>query len=450
MAITSPAASQAPDTPAETSSGLFQDFFKAESAAGLLLMAATLAALVWANSPWAPLYQAIWKTRLTLALGSLELSKPLLLWINDGLMAVFFFTVGLEIKREVLVGELSSARRAALPIAAAIGGMVAPAAIYLLINPSGPAASGWGIPMATDIAFALGILSLLGKRVPTCLKVFLTALAIADDLGAVLIIAVFYTSQIYWAFLLAAGVILALMIACNLLDVRQPLVYWVLGLLLWLAFLKSGMHATIGGVLAAMTIPASQRANPRDFLDSSRKLLDRFEAAGVEPGRSVLRDHHQHSLLHALKAARLKLEPPLQRLEHAHHPWVAYAIIPLFALANAGVSLGGGVLDTLAHPLALGVAAGLVAGKQIGVMLLAWLSIRLGWARPLAGASWRHIYGASCLCGIGFTMSIFIASLGLPEPSLLETAKIGIIAGSLVSGVLGWLVLAKAGEAPTT
>ncbi len=423
----------------------FQEFLAVESSSGILLIAATILALVWANSPWAELYQRLRETRITIGVGTAVLSKPVLLWINDGLMAVFFFTVGLEIKREVLVGELAEPRQALLPLVAAVGGMVVPAGLFVAANWGRPTLSGWGIPMATDIAFALGIISMLGKRVPLSLKVFLTALAIADDLGAVLVIALFYTSQVSLGALVVAGITLLLMLLCNRLGIRTPLVYFLLGAFMWLAFLLSGVHATVGGVLAAMTIPASTRIDVGQFLQVSRRLLDRFEQTCQQTclprGGSMLSNQEQHHLIQDLKRARRRVEPPLQRLEHAHHSWVAFAIMPLFALANAGISFEGGLLPLLVQPVAWGTGLGLIAGKQMGVMLFSWLVIRfLPQSRP-AGASWRQIYGVSCLCGIGFTMSIFIASLALPDPAHLDAAKAGILVASLISGVLGYLVL---------
>ncbi len=423
----------------------FQEFLAVESASGILLIAATILALVWANSPWAELYQRLRETKLTIGVGTAVLSKPVLLWINDGLMAVFFFTVGLEIKREVLVGELAEPRQALLPLVAAVGGMLVPAGLFVAANWGRPTLAGWGIPMATDIAFALGIISILGKRVPLSLKVFLTALAIADDLGAVLVIALFYTSQVSLGALVVAGMTLALMMISNRLGIRAPLVYFLLGALMWLAFLLSGVHATVGGVLAAMTIPASTRIEPRQFLRASRRLLDRFEQTCRPGGGSMLSNQEQHHLIQDLKRARRRVEPPLQRLEHAHHSWVAFAIMPLFALANAGISFEGGLLPLLVQPVAWGTGLGLIAGKQVGVMIFSWLVIRfLPDSRP-AGASWRQIYGVACLCGIGFTMSIFIAGLALPDPAHLDAAKAGILAASLISGVLGYLVLGGAG-----
>lgn len=418
----------------------FQTFFKREASSGLLLILFTVVALVWANSPWADVYTNLWVTKLTIGPGSFGLAKPLLLWINDGLMAIFFFVVGLEIKREVLVGELASPRKAVLPIAAALGGMVVPAAIYSALNAGKAGAPGWGIPMATDIAFALGILSLLGKRAPLSLKVFLTAIAIVDDIGAVLVIALFYTAKITWISLAVAAVFLLLLIMANRLGVRHPLIYALLGIGLWLAFLKSGVHATVAGVLLAMTIPARTRINADQFLTSGRFFLDEFERSG-EDGKNILTNRRQRGALQALETACQQAETPLQRLEHSLHPWVTYVIMPIFALANAGVSLGGEVFAAFAHPVTLGVIAGLVVGKQLGITLTTWLVIKSNLTDKPAGVAWRQIYGVGWLAGVGFTMSLFIGNLAFSDPQFLSMAKVGILAASLAAGGMGSLIL---------
>ena len=418
----------------------FQDFAHKQSSGGILLIMATLVALVWANSPWGEGYAALWHTKLTVDVGDASISKDLTHWINDGLMAVFFLVVGLEIKREVLVGELSSVRNAALPIAAALGGAVVPAAIYLLLNAGTEGAAGWGIPMATDIAFALGVLALLGERAPVALKVFLTALAIVDDIVAVLVIALFYTSGISWGALGVGAVFLAALIVANLIGVGRTLVYAVLGVGLWFCFLLSGVHATIAGVLLALTVPAISFINPGAFLERSRYVLDRFEQAGKK-GESVLSNEERQAALHALNHATYKLEPPLHELEHALHPWVVFAIMPTFALANAGVQLGGGIADAITSPVALGIVAGLVVGKQLGITLFAWLAIKSGISELPEGIRWRHLYGASWLAGIGFTMSLFISDLAFSDGSLVDAAKLGILVASLVAGVVGWTIL---------
>ena len=418
----------------------FQDFADKQSSGGIVLIVATVIALAWANSPWGESYAALWHTKLTVGVGGFSVSKDLTHWINDGLMAVFFFVIGLEIKREVLVGELSSARNAALPVVAALGGAVVPALIYLAVNAGTEGAAGWGIPMATDIAFALGVLALLGEGAPAGLKVFLTALAIVDDIVAVLVIALFYTSQISWGALGVGAAFLAALIVANLLGVGRTLVYAVLGVGLWLCFLLSGVHATIAGVLLAFTVPAVSFMDPGAFLDRSRYVLDRFEQA-EERGQNVLANEERQSALHALNHAAYKLEPPLHELEHALHPWVVFAIMPLFALANAGVELGGGIAEALTSPVALGIVLGLVVGKQVGITLFAWLAVRSGLSELPEGTGWRQVYGAGWLAGIGFTMSLFITDLAFSEDSLVETAKLGILGASLVAGAVGWTIL---------
>lgn len=383
----------------------FQEFADLEASGGLLLIGCTVAALIWANSPFAGSYFHFWHMDLTFGrIGGL-LAKPLHFWINDGLMALFFLLVGLEIKREILVGELASFQRAVLPIAAALGGMIVPAAFYLLFNHGGPGAAGWGIPMATDIAFALGVLALLGSRVPTSLKVFLAALAIADDIGAVLVIAFFYTERISWISLGVGGVFFVALLAANRAGVRHLLIYAILGLGLWVAFLQSGIHATVAGVLLAITIPARQRTASRAVLTSN--------------------------------------ESPMLRLEHALIPWNRYLIMPVFALANAGVILGGGAARSVVAPVSLGVICGLVIGKPIGIVLFSWLATRTRLAAMLDGIGWRQIVGVGMLGGIGFTMSLFIANLAFGDGTALETAKVGILLASVVSGIAGAIVLVK-------
>lgn len=413
----------------------FQRFFALESASGTLLLAAALAALAWANSPWAERYFDLWRTVGTAGLGALVVEKPLLLWINDGLMAVFFFVVGLEIKREVLVGELAAPKRAALSVAAAVGGMALPAAIYAAVNAGGPGAAGWGVPMATDIAFALGVLAILGRRVPLALKVFVTAVAIVDDLGAVLVIALFYTEGLSIGMLGAGAAFLAAMVLLNRAGVRRTWPYALLGACLWLAFLKSGVHATIAGVLGAMTIPARRRIDAPELLRRAEGLLAEIRE-DLRPGQAEP-TADQRDALHALDKAAEGVGTPLARLEHALHPWVAFFVMPLFALANAGVAVEGGLSATVGSPVALGIVLGLFLGKQVGVLAASWLAVRSGVAALPGGVSWRQLWGVSLLCGIGFTMSLFIAGLAFSEPALLDAAKVGILAASLVSGVAG-------------
>jgi len=418
----------------------FQEFAGLAAASGIILLVCTILALLWANSPWSATYTALWGTKVTVGFGDFILSKALLLWINDGLMALFFFVVGLEIKREVIAGELSTLKKAALPVVAALGGMVVPALLYVLLNRGGIEARGWGIPMATDIAFALGILALLGSRVPTALKVFLTAFAIADDIGAVLVIALFYTEHIAWTALGAAALLLLALTAANVLGVRSPLVYGLLGAALWVAFLKSGVHATVAGVLLALTIPATTRIDPGEFLQRSRSVLDQFEHADHGKGETAA-DAERQAALHTQEELCEAAQTPLLRMEHALHPWVAFFIMPVFALANAGVALGGGEGGALVHPVSLGIVLGLVLGKPLGITLFAWLAVRLGLATLPEGVTWRHIHGAGWLGGVGFTMALFIAGLAFGESPLQTSAKLGILAASLIAGTVGFALL---------
>jgi NhaA family Na+:H+ antiporter len=315
-----------------------------------------------------------------------------------------------------------------------------PAAIYLAINAGAEGSAGWGIPMATDIAFALGVLALLGDKAPVAIKVFLTALAIVDDIVAVLVIALFYTSEISWGALGVGGIFLVALIVANLIGVGRTLVYALLGIGLWLCFLLSGVHATIAGVLLALTVPAISFINPGAYLERSRYILDRFEKAG-EKGENVLSNEERQAALHALNHAAYKLEPPLHELEHTLHPWVVFTIMPLFALANAGVQLGGSIADALTNPVALGIVAGLIVGKQLGITLFAWLAVKSGVSELPEGIRWRHVYGAGWLAGIGFTMSLFISDLAFSDSRLVDAAKLGILVASLIAGVVGWVIL---------
>ncbi len=420
----------------------FQEFLRQEASGGILLMICTVAALAWANSPWSASYADLWSARLTVDFAGHSLSKSLLLWVSDGLMAVFFFVVGLEIKREVLVGELSSARQAALPLVAALGGMVAPALIYAGVNRGQDTLQGWGVPMATDIAFALAVLLLLGDRVPAAAKVFLTAIAIADDIGATLVIALFYSESINLTALAVGGGFWASMVAANRAGVRNSLAYAVLGFGLWVFFLKSGVHPTIAGVLGAMAIPARTRVDAGYFTDRARVYTDRFARAS-QSRESILTNPEQRAALHALEHVSRQAQAPLQILEHGLHPWVTVVIMPVFALANAGVALGTGASDLFASPAAVGILAGLVLGKPLGILAFSLAAVRLRVAELPEGLSWTALLGLGCLAGIGFTMSLFIASLAFTDPATLATAKTAILAGSLASGVAGTAVLAR-------
>ena len=423
----------------------FNSFIKAEASGGILLLICTVIAMVWANLPISESYFHLWHTKLSFSFSGFELDYSLHHWINDGLMAIFFFVVGLEIKRELLVGELSTAKKASLPVAAALGGMLFPAAIYFILNSGGAGESGWGIPMATDIAFAIGILALLGKNVPITLKVFVTALAIADDIGAVLVIAFFYTSQISYSSLGIAGIFFVLLVIANLLGVRNLLVYVVLGIGLWLAFLFSGIHATVAGVLLAFTIPASSRINTLQFSKRSKNLLDEFDNAGEE-GPNVLTNEDRQSAVQELEENCEKIMTPLQRFEHKLTPWVSFFIMPVFALANAGVSLGGEIGAALTSSVSLGIILGLFVGKQIGIFFFTWLSIKLKISEKPESIKWIQIYGAGILAGIGFTMSLFITNLAFTDEHLINLAKVGILTASLISGIIGFIILKKNGK----
>jgi NhaA family Na+:H+ antiporter len=428
--------------------GPFQQFAKLQSSQGILLIICTAVALVWANSPWSHSYDTFWHTEISLHIGSHVVEKSLLHWINDGLMVIFFFVVGLEIKREILAGELASPRKAALPIAAALGGMIAPALIYIAFNFGGEGAAGWGIPMATDIAFALGVLTLAGRRVPLALKVFLVALAIVDDIGAVLVIAVFYSTGVSLSALAAAAGVVLLLILMNWSGVRNTLVYAVLGVGLWVFFLFSGVHATVAGVVLAMTIPARSDLGTEHFLERVKELLKVFEQGGNQT--TILGDERRQSAALGIEHAVEEVGVPLIRFEHSLQPWVAFFIMPVFALANAGVSIGADTLDLLTHPVSVGIILGLVVGKQVGILGFSLATTKIGIAQKPANVRWAQVYGTAWLGGIGFTMALFIASLAFEGTDLLPTAKTGILAASAISGVVGWIILrvVKAPGAP--
>jgi NhaA family Na+:H+ antiporter len=377
-----------------------QAFMKLEASAGLILMGVALLAMLAANTALAPFYDTFLNTNIRVGIGGFEISKAALLWINDGLMAIFFFLVGLEIKREVLTGELSSVDKAILPVLAAVGGMAIPGAVFVAMNWTTPEnLNGWAIPTATDIAFALGILALLGTRAPVALKVFLLAIAIIDDLGAIVIIAVFYTSELSTNALTLSMLGFAIAVALNRMGVQRLAPYLIIGVFMWVFVLKSGVHATLAGVLIALTIPLKRK-------DGDKALL--------------------------------------YQLEHGLHPWVAFLILPIFAFANAGVSLQGLSVSDLLQPLPLGIAAGLFIGKQVGVFAATWIAVKSGLARLPEGVNWRHVYGVACLTGVGFTMSLFIGSLAFGADETMNAVRLGVISGSVLSGLLGFAVLRTA------
>ncbi|NTV84280.1 MAG: Na+/H+ antiporter NhaA [Bacteroidales bacterium] len=419
-------------------------FIKEESFGGFLLILVTIIAVIWANSSMADAYHRIWhEIKLGLSFGDFAMKYSLQHWINDGLMAVFFFMVGLEIKREVIAGELSTIKKASLPIAAALGGMIFPALIYVIFNFNNPEhLAGWGTPMATDIAFALGILSLLGKRVNINLKIFLTALAIADDLGAILVIALFYTETINISQLVNAAVFLAILIGANRLGVRRTTFYALVGFIgVWMSFMFSGVHATIAGVLIALTIPGRTKVTENQYVDDLCVLVDKFEKA--KPNEKDLLTQQQAHLVSKIAKLTDDAHTPLQKLEHALHPITAFFILPLFALANAGVRIEGNIFDMLSHPVALGIMAGLVIGKVLGISLFSRLVVWMKLAALPEGVSWKQIYGAGMLAGIGFTMSIFISGLAFANEQLEQVAKIGIFGASLISAIAGLIILSS-------
>ena len=423
----------------------FQRFFKRIVSGSFCLFCATLLALLWTNlSPTS--YNHLWHMDLTISVGPLVITKSLIHWIDEALMTLFFFTVGLEIKREILVGELASPKRALLPIAGALGGMLFPAGIYVALNYNTPAANGWGIPMATDIAFSLAVLAIMGKRIPVGLKVFLSAFAIADDLGAVLVIALFYTQSIVWSYLFICMFFLMGLVAASLLWIRSPLVYGLLGIGIWFAILGSGVHATVAGVVVAMFIPARGKYNTDTFIRTCKTHLERFECETDSCGYSILLNPEHLNAVHDINVACLDVETPLQRLEYNLHPWIAFLILPLFALANAGLSLRGiNMSVAVIHPVTLGIILGLVLGKPIGISLFTYFAFKAFKAPLPSGVCWTHIIGASMLGGIGFTMSLFISGLSFPPGDFSEFSKFGIIVGSLLSGVMGLGLLSLGG-----
>jgi Na+:H+ antiporter, NhaA family len=429
-------------TPIARVLGPMQQFISREASSGIILLSMAIIALILANSPLAGDYQALLGTHIGVTLGPFVLEETVLHWVNDGLMAIFFFLVGLEIKREVLVGELSNPRAAALPIVAAVGGVLIPAAIYYALNLGRPSARGWGVPMATDIAFALGCLALLGDRIPFALKVFLTAVAIVDDLIAVLVIALFYSAGLN-PIALGIGVgMLGVLALANILGVRHVMVYAGLGILIWLAFLQSGVHATIAGVLIALTVPARNRIDAPTFLQGARDLLTMFERSTHEPSLMLTDEIQQESVI-ALEELCEQVQAPLQKLEHTLQGWVALVIMPIFALANAGVALSARSVSADSLAMMFGIVFGLVVGKPVGLFGAAWLAVRAGLADLPQGVTWRHMAGVGVLAGIGFTMSLFIAALAFAQPEVLAMAKLSILAASLIAGCVGLLLLRR-------
>ncbi|MEO6975505.1 MAG: Na+/H+ antiporter NhaA [Gallionella sp.] len=417
----------------------FEQFIRRETTSGILLMATAIIAMILANSFLGESYFHLIHTPTLLQIGGWRIEMSLHHWVNDGLMALFFFVVGMELKRELLVGELADLRQAALPIIAAIGGMVVPALIYLAINHDGDTAYGWGIPMATDIAFAVGALALLGNRVPKSLIMFLVALAIVDDLGAVLVISVFYTQQLALGWLAIAALWLFSLVALNLAGVRSVIPYFLLAVLLWYALLQSGVHSALAGVLGAFTVPTRSKYDPRVFSVRMKELLGRYDAS-VQIDTNIMTNEKLYSVVQALGNGLHGIQTPMQRLEHGWHLPVAFIVIPIFALFNAGIPLRFDALgETMTHPVMLGVMFGLVLGKFIGITGASWLALRLGIGHLPSGTRFSQITAVSVLGGIGFTMSIFIAELAFAgQAEYLLMAKAGVLVASLSAGVLGY------------
>ena len=452
----------------------FQRFTLIEGISGILLVLATLTALIWANSPWSDSYFNILNIHFTVGLGDFTtIDESLVLWINDALMAVFFFVVGLELKREVVIGELSSFKKAVLPALAAVGGMIVPVLIFWTFNKDNPAAlEGWAIPMATDIAFAIGVLALVGKRAPLSLAVFLTALAIVDDIGAILVIAIFYTAKINLVALAIGLALVAFLFLYAKLGGRWLIVYGGIGLFVWLAIFMSGLHATLAGVLVALTIPVRNKVDTKSFSTWMRQLLDWFdsESPGDEKGdKKCVPTSAQRTALFEMNRAIEYADSPLHRLEHMLHPWVAFLIMPVFALANAGITINTELLGALLTPLALGIILGLVVGKPVGILLSTWLGVKLKLGTLPKNVGWRHILGAGVLAGMGFTMSIFITTLAfsaggghaellgfkLASPvdltfasaeEITNLAKLAILVASTLAGVIGYIILRTSPE----
>ena len=413
-------------------------FIDLEASSGVVLLLAAAAALVWANAPFGDTYDQFWDTHFEFALGGIHVEETLRELVNDGLMAIFFFVVGLEIKRELVVGDLRDPRAAALPVIAALGGMIFPALLYLSLSGGGEAARGWGIPMATDIAFSIGVVALLSKRVPVGAKLFLLALAIVDDIGAIVVIAIFYTEDLALSHLLAALGGLVVVAVAQRIGIRSMAFYVPVALATWFFLLESGVHATLAGVALGLLTPARSMYTNRQYHDRATRILERYDFDVAAPRGAERVDHD------ALEVASMARESvsPLHRLEDVLHPWSSFAVVPIFALANAGVRFAGvDLIDAATHPVALGVMVGLFVGKIIGISLFSWLAVKLGLGVLPRFAGWRHIIGLAAIAGIGFTVSLFITGLAFDSAELADRAKMGIFIGSFVSGVIGYLVL---------
>jgi NhaA family Na+:H+ antiporter len=416
-------------------------FMQLEAASGLVLIGATAVALLWANLPFGESYEKFWGTLLLIELGPIDFNESLRHVVNDALMTLFFFVVGLEIKRETRLGDLSDRSAAAGPAIAAVGGMVVPALIYFALNSSGDAARGWGIPMATDIAFALGVVALLGKRIPPQARLFLLAVAIVDDIGAIAVIAIFYTDDLSFGWLAVAVALFVVVYMAKHRNVRAMSFYWIIGALVWFAVFQSGVHATLAGVALGFLTPTHPFYGAREYDEKARATLGSY---GNEEQSVMEREHVDHEVLELANITRESVSP-LTRLEEGLHPWTSFLIVPLFALANAGVRFVGiDIGEALKDSITIGVALGLVLGKIVGITLAMYLAVRFGVARLPIGSTWSHIRGLAVLGGIGFTVSLFVTGLAFDDPAMADLAKIGIFAGSAVAGVTGYFLLRKA------
>jgi NhaA family Na+:H+ antiporter len=422
-------------------------FIHLEYTSGIVLLISVVIAIVWANSGYHDFYEHLWHINFSIGFDKFMLTHPLHIWINDGLMAIFFFVIGLELKREFMQGELSSLKKASLPMSAALGGMLIPALIYYTLNKGTESAHGWGIPMATDIAFALALLSMASKHIPVSVKVFLSALAVADDLGAVLVIAFFYTAEINFLALGIGCAFLVVLVIGNIIGIRSSLFYLLIGFGAWIGFLLSGVHATIAGVLVAFTIPAVTKINEQIYSNNLRKLSYDFETD--IPERGSLITSKQNQTIQEVKRLSMAAETPLQTIEHTLHPWVAFVIMPLFALANAGIVINPDFFSSVINPVSIGVALGLILGKFIGILSFCWIMVKLGLASLPQDTSWKHIIGVALLAGIGFTMSLFISGLAFKNPEFVNQAKYGILIASITAGVIGTIVLRRIGNSKT-
>ena len=415
-----------------------QQFFNKEASSSILLISATAIALIWVNSSIGETYHSFWHTHISFTFGHFHISKTLLHWVNDGLMSLFFFTVGLEIKREILVGELATPKKALLPVIAALGGMIVPALIYAAVNFGLPTIHGWGIPVATDIAFALGAVAVFGRKLPVGLRIFLAAFAIADDLGAVVIIAIFYTKEIVWSNLIISLFLIFGLAAANFFWIRQTLIYAILGLAVWFFVLGSGVHPTIAGVIVSFFVPARGRYDTDNFLQNVKKITEKFECEEQSCGYSILLNQEHLYAVQALELACHDVETPLQRLMHALHPWVAFLILPVFAMGNTGLLFKGIVFsEAISNPVIIGIIVGLVFGKPIGIMLFSYISVKSGMASLPKEVRWSHILGGAMLGGIGFTMSLFLSELSFSDPHIIEYGRIAILTGSILSAIIG-------------